>query len=64
MLFLIVAIVGALTLIGLVMLAVGIVRAPQAFENESGFHQGEDPVSGDAAPPAGDARKLDEIKPA
>jgi hypothetical protein len=64
MIFLIAAIVGALTLIGLVMLAFGIFRAPEAFENDTGFHQGEDPAAADAGAPEGDGENLDEIKPA
>lgn len=60
MTFLIFATVGGLTLVGLVMLAIGITKAPEAFEDDKGFHSGPEQDAAKLAPPT--TTDLDKVR--
>lgn len=42
-------IIAAVYLVGLVVLTGGVLRAPQGFEDDEGFHEGKDPLVDDRA---------------
>ncbi len=60
------ATVGGLTLVGLIMLAIGIGSAPEAFEDEKGFHTGPDEDATRQQSSAGDQTPddFDKVTPA